>query len=628
VQNEPGPSVSTSLSPGEVSIDTPASAPVMPLNDDAPTAELRLLQPHIEVNGEAPRTVTACIDDTRADDFGPPARELAAGSILRSRYVLEQIIGQGGNSIVFRARDLHRSLPDGTAGNCVAVKVLLPKQRANLHALMRLKREFRQMQCLAHPGIVRVFDLDCDGDVWFMTMELVAGQTVKTWMETVVDHAEAIRIIGACCEALEHAHSLGILHGDLKPTNVLVAEDGRVKLIDFGSAPSPGNRGSAASDPSLAATPTYASPQILAGGRAERRDDIFSLACVSYGILSSGGHPFGHKSSLDACSAQLAPTYVPTIPARLFKVLERALSPEREWRPASVGEFLRELISADLRPWAAAESGAAAPSRDRVDALAHRSVTSALALGSLRVDGARRLVRKDEERTVTATLVTISDRFEGRRGSYRRAGRHWMLIVPVIVILGAAVLLRQGTHHTLARTVESSPEAPATAPDLVAAALSPISVQPSGASAAESEVLPESRPAPQESGIISFEEPAVHASAAQSLVAISVKRLQSTRGRAAFAWRVEGGTAQPDVDYERVAPQVVRFIEGQTVRSLFIPLIKTRPTVTSRGPRSFTVALQRVAGGPALGRVTRVTVTIAPLPGAIRPVVYQARADE
>src|ERR1019366_3408360 len=151
--------------------------------------------------------------------------ELAPGSVLRSRYELEEVIGRGGTSIIFRAKDLHRALPQ--AANFVAVKLLRTEQRADPLAITRLKREFRQMQCLSHPGIVRVFDLDCDGDVWFISMELVAGRTVKTWIEKPGSHADALGIIAACCEALEHAHSLGILHGDLKANRFWVGTQSR-----------------------------------------------------------------------------------------------------------------------------------------------------------------------------------------------------------------------------------------------------------------------------------------------------------------------------------------------------------------------------------------------------------------
>jgi hypothetical protein len=174
------------------------------------------------------------------------------------------------------------------------------------------------------------------------------------------------------------------------------------------------------------------------------------------------------------------------------------------------------------------------------------------------------------------------------------------LIALVFSIVGIAVFFRLGTHRDVIRAPESPPEASAMSPELVATAH------------AQSEVVPETRLL-HDSGVISFEASTVHASAVQSLVAISVKRLPAT-SRGAFLWRVERGTAQPGVDYERIQPQVVRFIEGQAVRTLFIPLINSPATSVQRGPRTFTVALERVKGGPALGRFARVTVTIDPPP--------------
>ena len=225
------------------------------------------------------------------------------------------------------------------------------------------------------------------------------------------------------------------------------------------------------------------------------------------------------------------------------------------------------------------------------------------------------LAKTKGARIASAALATIADRFGGR-GSYRRAQPFVRLIALVFAIVGAAVLFRLGTHRDVIRTAELPPEASATSPELVATAR------------AQSEVFPETRPLLHDSGVISFEASTVHASAVQSLVAISVKRLQATRSRGAFAWRVERGTAHPGVDYERIKPQVVRFIEGQAVRTLFIPLINTGATLVPRGPRTFTVALEQVAGGPALGRFARITVAIDPPPSSSRFPVYQARAEE
>ena len=542
----------------------------------------------------------------------PPLVGTTAGSILRARYVLEQMIGKGGDSIVFRARDVHRASPEAP-DSFVAIKVLLPTQQGNPHALTRLKREFWQMQRLTHPGIVRVFDLDCDGDIWFISMELVAGQTVGMWMQKPVRHAEAVRVVGACCEALDHAHSLGILHGDLKSTNVLLSNDGTVKLIDFGSAASPGGRVDAASDPSLAATSSYASPQVLAGEPADQRDDVFSLACLSYGIFSGGGHPFGHRSSLEAYRAQMVPAYAPAIPIRLFEVVARGLARERTRRPASAREFLRELMGSDLSRGTV--TALDTPTDAPTDVASNAASTAA---GDEASDGADEatavmpvtveLVKLVKHRSV---LAAICDWFAGS-GSYWRAERRWGLIGLTVMTLGAAILIRQVAQQSAADPRALPRPVPAAAPGLVARAAAEIPVQPDSAAAATPELGEPAPPVPRQAGIITFEEPAVFAVAAQPFVAIPIRREHSTRGTAVVAWRVESGTAQPGVDYDPAGAHIVRFIEGQRVSSLFIPLIHSSATAASRGPRTFSVTLKRLAGGPALGPVGRVNVTIAP----------------
>jgi hypothetical protein len=512
----------------------------------------------------------------------PIAEEPVSGSILCSRYVLEQVIGRGGTSVIFCARDI-------SGGNRVALKLPHAGQRADPRVLTRLRREFRQMQCLSHRGIAQVFDMDCDGELWFMSMELVAGQTANTWMHTPGADTDALRIISECCEALEHAHSLGILHGDLKPTNVIVASDGTVKLIDFGSTPSPESGGAGAFDASAGTTPLYASPQILAGMAAERSDDVFSLACLSYSILSRGRHPFGGRPSFEHGRAKSAPTYAPAIPPALFEVIERGLSAERERRPASVREFHSLLAAADQRR-PMHRSGVAARAADTPP----RSSSPRL-FRQMRLT-ARSLV---PSQATGAALVAL-DGFDGPREPEQHAPSFVRLIVAILAIVGATEFLQLDVRRDVgaalpSATAATSAEALPTAPPQGATILQP-------------------DPLLHGSGVISFEAPTVHASAGQSMVAISVKRLQATSSSAAFSWRVERGTAQPGVDYERVEPRMARFIEGQAVRTLFIPLINTRAASVARDPLTFTVALERVAGGPALGRYARVTVAIDPPP--------------
>jgi serine/threonine protein kinase len=289
-------------------------------------------------------------DDPAFDEYGgttsDDAMEVQVGTTLRKRYVLHRLIGTGGTCRVFLAEDLHRRLSLDAAGELIALKVLRPGLGRTTHSLQRLRREFLQMQLLTHPSITRVFDLDCDGDVWFMTMELVEAPSALTWMSGDYSNAEALRVILACCEAVSHAHRRGIVHGDLKPGNVLVVAEGGVKLIDFGSVAGPTE--SACEATKLEATPQYASPSVLAGNMAEVRDDVFGLGCLAYMILARGRHPFDRKPSSEAANAQLRAPYIPGIPLRLFEVIARALAWDPAQRQASVRELQHALLASEL----------------------------------------------------------------------------------------------------------------------------------------------------------------------------------------------------------------------------------------------------------------------------------------
>jgi hypothetical protein len=195
------------------------------------------------------------------------------------------------------------------------------------------------------------------------------------------------------------------------------------------------------------------------------------------------------------------------------------------------------------------------------------------------------------------------------------------LIVLIAALVAGTLSLRAGTQRPVVH-----------AAGLLPAIVTPAAAQSIPESPTVAAVPEEAKVSPAVSGLVSFETPTVEASAAQSLVAITVKRSHAISGPGTFMWRVMRGSAEPGVDYEEGKPEVARFVEGQTVRTLFIPLLSTTaPGMAGHRSRSFTVVLERPAGGLALGRFARVTVTIDPLPevpGWQRSSVYQVRADQ
>jgi predicted Ser/Thr protein kinase len=503
--------------------------------------------------------------DRNADDVS-----LVSGAILRSRYVLEEEIGRGGQCVVFRAIDLHRVTQDDPSAGRIALKLVHPLHSHDERAVTRLAREFRLMQALAHPGIARVFDLDCDRDIWFISMELIDGQPLDHWMREDIPLRDALQTIESCCEALDYAHSMGVVHGDLKPSNVLRCADGRIKLIDFGSVDTRNVGLQAQHSAADSSTPAFASAQVLAGLRAEVQDDVFSVAALSYALLSEGARPFGDKSSLEAHRARLCPAIIEGMPVELFAVLARSLAGDRVHRPASAGEFFRDLIQGG-------GADATTPARHSIRA----------------ARGSQNLIRRVSFASVMAAALCAA-----------------VMLLPVAQRLIAGPSSNTSSEE-IVRAV-SSAAVPAAAASVVPGAAN---LSPAGLALALGAADDSAAPAAASvSGIVTFESASLVAGSAQSMVAIPIRRLQSTRSAAAVEWQIESGSARPEVDYEPIKPQVIRFSEGQSVRSLFIPLVRTAADTETRPPRSFTVQLRAVGREARLGAVSRIKVTIVPQP--------------
>lgn len=566
-----------------------------------------------------------------ADEVTQPlaAAPLETGVILRQRYVLRDVIGRGGDSIVYRAQDMHRTLADARSERVIALKALRPERRLDPFALKRFKRSFLQMQRLTNRRIARVFDLDSDNDTWFMTMEVVVGRDMKAWAHEATSLAQRLKVLGACCEALEYAHSMGIVHGDLKPSNVLVTADDDVKLIDFGSARTPNVVSDNTTDLSAAATVAYASPQVLAGSDVEPRDDVFSLACLSYWVLSQGCHPFGGKSSLEARRIRMCPTTIPDLPSRLFEVLALGLSLERERRPPSAQAFLEALMRHELRPCVISGDASTAPATDRITRTddspeASIGVGTPKALIPSSVAVGTRAHHRAGSAAAFARIGSLlqATQFAGlamaRRTALRvaenaaawRSACNTLQMVLVLVIVGMVALSLSGRPPRedsvpVAKLPPVTRPPTSNKPPSPVEAIAPIEAPPPPV------VVTGPKPLFHAPGAVEFESGRLYVGAEQSLIAIPVRRLRSTRGRASVAWVIEGGTAQPGVDYKAVDSKVIRFFDGQKVRVLFIQLIKGS-TTADRGPRTFTVGLRKVGNGPVLGQVSHVTVTIAP----------------
>jgi serine/threonine protein kinase len=646
-----------------------------------------------------PARTSAPTNQSQAESEESPlsAREIGPGSVLRGRYLIDKAIGVGGTSTVFSALDRHRargrgensagSLGDGPGNGLgnereglnsfgrIAVKVLRSETGNNDARVFRMEREFRQMQRLTHSGIVRVFDLDCEDDLWFITMELLEGQPLHRYLRTGLKDAEAFRILTQCAEALAYAHEHGIVHGDLKPSNVFVSRDGSVRLFDFGSAP---DLDEAAADPSVtqrfAATPPYASPETLEGKGVEPRDDLFSLGCLAYELLAGGQHPFDRKSSLDARQQNMRPPYVRTIRPRHFAVIAKALSWDRAARPASAREFLHAFLASEFaretaidapissersvaaapmpaawstQPQKQAENVGAAPFKEEPTAAIRADSVGDAAANPLPIEdislewiapstedikpqpaeaspaaatddqAAKRfagfvpqdmVVRAERKPTPAASSAVADLHVAGLSESTSSRIRRMALLTLLIAALLAGLFL----FSQYLRTETTAPVTPAPTLGTQSAVPAPSSDPATGPETAAEVVAPPAAPEiiPRAPGEVSFEAATVNVGSAQAMAVVNVMRSKSTRGVAPVTWSTVGDTARPGVHYESIDSRIARFNDGQSVRSLFIPLKFDAGETTSRPARSFIVKLERAAGGPTLGAITQARVIV------------------
>lgn len=283
-----------------------------------------------------------------------PAASVGVGTVLRERFVIEEVVGEGGMGLVFRARDRRREEANDR-NPYVAIKVLGDDFKTHPDSLIALQREARRMQQLSHPNIASVYDFDRDASHVFLVMELLEGESLDRLLARHADAGlpieQARQVIEGAGNALRHAHSRGLVHSDFKPANVFVTRSGEVKVIDFGiariakDATHVGDAAYTVFDAGKlgAFTNSYASPeQMLEGSVPDPKDDIYALGLVAYEVLS-GRHPFGRKSAIDAKFRGLAFEPINGLNERQNAVLASALDFDRDKRLGDILELVRTL---------------------------------------------------------------------------------------------------------------------------------------------------------------------------------------------------------------------------------------------------------------------------------------------
>ena len=263
---------------------------------------------------------------------------IKTGVLLANRYELGEEIGEGGIGKVFKANDLMLQMT-------VAVKILFPEFSDNDTAITTLKEEARIAMQLSHRHIVRLHNLQKAHGDYYIIMEYVKGKTFREILDiskrlTMDSVAQIIRVSS---DALSYAHRHGVIHKDLKPDNILLTDDGVLKIIDFGIACLAQSQDE--SSP-IIGTPSYMSPEHIRGDKLDIRTDIYALGIMAYEFLS-GKQPFPANLTLLEILDMMPPKLDSVvIPDNVADVLEKATAFRRSNRWESVPAFATALIDA------------------------------------------------------------------------------------------------------------------------------------------------------------------------------------------------------------------------------------------------------------------------------------------
>ena len=263
------------------------------------------------------------------------------GRLLDNRYEILEIIGTGGMAVVYKAR-CHR------LNRLVAIKILKDEFSRDEEFRRRFHAEGEAVAMLSHPNIVQVFDVSTSESANFIVMELIDGISLKQYMEKkgVLNWKETLHFSMQIAKGLEHAHSRGIVHRDIKPHNIMVLKNGSVKVMDFGIARVM-NKSNTLTKEALGSV-HYISPEQAKGGHTDNRSDLYSLSVVMYEMMT-GRPPYDGESAVAVAiqhingGAAMPSVLNPNIPVGLEQIIMKGMALEIRDRYVSATEMLQDM---------------------------------------------------------------------------------------------------------------------------------------------------------------------------------------------------------------------------------------------------------------------------------------------
>lgn len=272
------------------------------------------------------------------------------GKKLDGRYLIESLIGVGGMANVYKGRDVR-------TGNQIAVKVLKEEFLDNEELVRRFKNESKAISILNHPNIVKVYDVSVTDQLQYIVMEYIDGITLKEYLKQrngALTWKEVVHFATQVLSALDHAHSKGIVHRDVKPQNIMLQADGSIKMMDFGIARFSRAQSQTVSDKAIGSV-HYISPEQAKGDHTDARTDIYSVGVMMYEMLS-GKLPFDGTGAVSIAIMQISEKpkplaeVAPNIPVGLRQITEKAMEKDPADRYQSAQEMLDAIAAFRRNP--------------------------------------------------------------------------------------------------------------------------------------------------------------------------------------------------------------------------------------------------------------------------------------
>jgi hypothetical protein len=504
-------------------------------------------------------------------DSPPPERLTERGYRLRAR------IGHGRLGAVYEAQDELSRIAGSR--HFAAVTLIDARIAARPGFATDFERGAAELRSVAHPNIVKLLEYGCERGHYYLVNELLESASLRFVLNDVgtLPVAETSAVLRPVGDALQYLHAKGMVHGDLRPENVLVTFGYEVKLLD------------------IVPTGWLVGPTDALGVPArapDRREDVFGLACLAYEMLA-GRHPYNGNTAQEAYRAGLEPARIAGLPDRQWRALADALAVQRDDRTHNVGQFLEEFgvsPAEKLRAVVAAggeqRAAGAAPAPQRPAAempgvaprvVATRTLPSEPARGSglrtllllfalIGIGAAAWYYREPLTGFGTDLLATVETEIGRIRTADERAAAPAsdapLTRAPAVTDDTPATVIADGAGETFVAEAPAAIEPETTVPE---ATMPPVAVLPAA---------PEAAPATAAAGPtrFGFEQEALAVREGDVAARILIRRSGDASGAAQVIWRTADGTAVADRDYADLGARVEPFAPGETSRTVFVPL--------------------------------------------------------